>query len=90
MCILAHAAPSQLSPQGGRFGAAIKWGLGASRGRGFFFVLINESGFNAQINLIHARLASLGRWQGDLGVLGIVSSELLIHNDIAFGRVSGG
>ena len=88
MCILAHAAPSQLSPQGGRFGAAIKWGLGASRGR--VFLKNNESGFSAQINSIHARLASLGRWQGDLGVLGIVSSELLIHNDIAFGRVSGG
>ncbi len=87
MCILAHAAPSQLSPQGGRFGAAIKWGLGASRGR---FFLIHESGFSAQINSIHARLASLGRWQGDLGVLEIVSSEILIHNDIAFGRVSGG
>ena len=89
MCILAHAAPSQLSPQGGRFGAAIKWGLGASRGRGSFF-FNHESGFSAQINSIHARLASLGRWQGDLGVLEIVSSEILIHNDIAFGRVSGG
>ena len=88
MRILAHAAPSQLSPQGGRFGAAIKWGLGASRGR--VVVLIHESGFSAQINSIHARLASLGRWQGDLGVLEIVSSENLIHNDIAFGRVSGG
>jgi len=89
LCILAHAAPSQLSPQGGRFGAAIKWGLGASRGRGLK-QNNHESGFSAQINSIHARLASLGRWQGDLGVLEIVSSEILIHNDIAFGRVSGG
>ena len=89
MRILAHAAPSQLSPQGGALWCGHKVGPRSFQ-RASFFLLIHESGFSAQINSIHARLASLGRWQGDLGVLEIVSSEILIHNDIAFGRVSGG